>query len=237
VDNLAWQQVGEHRPRLWISAGGELVYQDYPESGFEPLMDSGMRFQHEAVLVSSTIDMGATRLPKFIKEFSLLSKNLTGSAEIHLDYQTDADVGSSTWTYGGSYHSSPEDCLPILRGDVRKIRLRLRMLTSDSAAPPVLNATVLEGYARTPLKYQWNLRVKVGDCRPDLSGNLDHDPDAFLTWLKDAARQARAVRMRSIWEQLDGKVVIIEPPTLLRAFTNNLLGFWGGSINLTLRES
>jgi hypothetical protein len=124
-----------------------------------------------------------------------------------------------------------------MQGDVRRIRLRLRMLTNDCTTPPVLKATVLEGYARTPLKYQWNLRVKVGDCQPDLSGSQDHDPDAFLTWLKDAARQARAIRMRSIWEQLDGKVVIVEPPTLLRAFTNNLLGLWGGTINLTLRES
>jgi hypothetical protein len=82
------------------------------------------------------------------------------------------------------------------------------------------------------------MRVKVGDTQKDLSGTgLDHDPDAFLLWLKEAATKAKAIHMRSIWEQMDNKYVIIEPPTLLRTFTNNLLGFWGGSVNITLRES
>jgi hypothetical protein len=237
VDSLFWQQVGAHRPRLWIGAGGELVFQDWPEGGCDPLKDEGFNYQHEAVLLTSTIDMGASRLPKLIKEFNVITKNLASGIEIHLDAQFDEEIGGQRWTNIGSYHRPPEDSLGINRGDVRKIRLRLRMLTNNSSIPPVVQATILEGYARTPLKYQWNLRVKLGDCQQDLSGDPDHDPDSFLDWLKHAARHAHAIQMGSIWEQMDGKVVVVEPPTLLRSFTNNLLGLWGGSINLTLRES
>jgi hypothetical protein len=112
------------------------------------------------------------------------------------------------------------------------------MLTEDADVPPVAVATVLEGFARTPLKFQWEMRVKVGSTQRDLAGvNADHDPDKFLIWLKDAAVRARKVYMRSIWSQMDGKYVIVEPPSLLRQFTNNILGFWGGSVTVTVREA
>jgi hypothetical protein len=238
INNLFWQDIGDSKPRLWISIGGELVYQEWPKGAFNPLRDIEMNYCHEATLTTSSIDLGAARLPKFIKEFAILAKNLTAGIEIHLDYQTDENVGREDWIRAGTFYTHPEDVLPIQRGNLRKIRLRLRLLTNNCKIPPVLQATVLEGFARTPLKYQWNMRVKVGDTQKDLSGTgLDHDPDAFLLWLKEAATKAKAIHMRSIWEQMDNKYVIIEPPTLLRTFTNNLLGFWGGSVNITLRES
>jgi hypothetical protein len=238
IDNLFWQNIGDGRPRLWISVGGELVYQEWPQGAFNPLRDSGMDYCHEAVLVTSSIDLGAASLPKYLKEFSVLTKNLAAGVEIDLDYQIDENVGGENWIWSGTFYTHPEDSLPIHRGDVRKIRLRLRLQTNDRKIPPVIQATVLEGFARTPLKYQWNLRVKVGDTQRDLSGaGVDHDPDEFLTWLKEAAAKAKAIHMRSIWEQMDNKYVLVEPPTLLRSFTNNLLGFWGGSVNITLREN
>jgi len=30
--------------------------------------------------------------------------------------------------------------------------------------------------------------------------------------------------------------VIVEPPSTLREFTNNVLGYWGGNVVITLRE-
>lgn len=238
VQNLFWQDCPGARPRLWISVGGELVYQDWPNGTSNPIQDTGFKFQHESVLVTASIDMGAARLPKFIKELSLASQNLTTGVEVHLEVQTDADIGTDTWIRAETFYSSPEDTLPIHQGDVRRVRLRLRLLTNQADTPPVIHATVLEGFARTPVKYQWGLQVKLGDTQRDLSGvNTDHDPDAFLTWLKDAARQARRIRMRSVWEQLDGKLVLVEPPNLSRQFTNNILGFWGGKINVTIREA
>lgn len=237
VQNMAWQVNPGTRPRLWISVGGQLVYQEWPQYTFNPLEDSGANFQHEAVIVAADLDMGAARLPKFIKELTLISERLATGIEVHLEYQLDEHIGTDTWTAAGTFYSSPEDTLLLQRGDVRKIRYRLRLLTNDADVPPVMRATILEAFVRTPLKYQWKVRVKIGHNQLTRVGGKDHDPDAFTTWLKQAARQAKRIHMRSVWEQMDDKYVIVEPPTLIRNFTNRILGWWGGSQDLTIREA
>jgi hypothetical protein len=237
IRDIFWQDCPGTFPRLWVDLGEEIVYQEWPRNSFNPLQDTGVNYQHECSLTLADIDMGAIRLPKFIKEFSLLSENLETGIEVHVDYQLDKEIGGGLWIHAGVVHQSPQDAVPVNRGDVRKIRLRLRLLTDDADVPPVVLATVLEGFARTPLKYQWNMRIKVSDTQRELSGvGGGLDPDAFLNWLKEAAARAKKVYMRSIWEQMDSKYVIVEPPSLLREFTNNILGFWGGAAEVTLRE-
>ena len=186
----------------------------------------------------ASMDMGVARLPKFIKEVSLISENLTTGVEVHLDYQAEDDVGSECWTKAETFYSSPEDNLPILVGNLRKIRFRLRLLTNDAQIPPVVQATVMEGFARIPMKYQWEMEVLLGDMQRDLSGgSFDQDPDQFILWLKQSANEARKVTMRSIWEGLDGQTVIIEPPELERSFTTLSTGDWGGKVRLKVREA
>ncbi|MDH5508545.1 MAG: hypothetical protein OEZ02_15085, partial [Anaerolineae bacterium] len=237
AQNLYWQTTPGTRPRLWINVGGEMVYQEWPQSTFNPLEDGGMAYQHECAIVMADIDLGVARLPKFFKEMTLLSENLSPGVELNLEYQLDKDIGSAVWTQVGSFYQSPEDTLQINRGNTRKIRLRLRLLTDEAATPPVYIASVLEGFARTPVKYQWNIRVRVADNQLTNSGGRDHDPDKFANWLKQAAQQAKRVRMRAIWEQMDDRYVIVEPPNLFRQFTNKILGWWGGSMSLTIREA
>jgi hypothetical protein len=237
IRGLFWQDCPGTRPRLWIDGGDDMFYQEWPQNAINPLKDNGFVFQHECSVISSTIDMGAALLPKFIKELNLISENLTTGIEVHLEYQVDNDIETSTWIKAETFYSSPEDSLEINKGNVKRIRYRLRLLTNDADVPPVIFSTVLEGFARTPLKYQWNMRIKISDTQRDLSGgNVDYDPDEFLTWLKDAAIGARRIYMRSIWEQMDGRYVIVEPPSTLRQFTNNILGFWGGAVTVTVRE-
>lgn len=234
---LHWQDNPGTFPRLWIDLGEDIAYQDWPRHTFNPLQDEGLSYQHECNLIMADVDMGAIRLPKYIKELSLLSENLQSGVDVQVDYQLDQDIGTSRWLNAGAAYRSPEDVIAIHKGDVRKVRVRLRLLTEYADIPPVVLASVLEGFARTPLKYQWNLRIKVTDTQRDLAGvGTDHDPDRFLDWLKGAAGNARKVLMHSIWEQLDGKYVIVEPPSTLREFTNNVLGFWGGSVVITVRE-
>ncbi len=237
VQNLTWQVNPGTRPRLWIDVGGELVYQEWPLRTSNPLEDSGLNFQHEAVLVSADMDMGLARLPKFIKELTLISEKLATGIEVQLEYQLDADIGGAEWTAAGTFYTSPEDTLPLQRGDVRVIRWRLRLLTNNADIPPVVRATILEAFARTPLKYRWDLRVRIADNQLTLVGGKDHDPDAFTTWLKDAARQAKRIHMRAVWEQMDDKFVIVEPPKLRRTFTNRILGWWGGTQEVSIREA
>ena len=237
LEGLYWQACPETRSRLWVNVGGELVLMELPKDTLVPARDEGLAFQHEAVIETANIDMGAARLPKFIKEMSLVSENLTTGIEVHLDYQVDDEIGGDRWVSAETFYSSPEDTLPINVGDVRAIRLRMRLLTNQAAIPPIGIASVVEGFARTPLKYQWNMRVKLADMQMDRSGGIERDADGFLEWLKDAARQARKVRMRSLWKGMDDIYVIVEPPTILRQFTNTVTGWWGGSVSITLREA
>ncbi len=238
--NVYFQDCPRTQPRLWINVGGELVYQEWPIEAENPLRDAKLAFQHEATLELADIDMGAARLPKFFNELTLQTQNVTRGIEVHLDYQLDENIGATgdmPWTYAGGAFRSPEDTIAIHRGNARKIRPRLRLLTNDNDKPPIIFATVLEGYARTPVKYQWIVQAKASDIQFTLTGQTDHDPDDFLAWLKEAAQSAKRIHMRSIWEQMDDKYVVIEPPRLLRDFTNKVLGLWGGRVVFTARES
>ena len=236
VHNIYFQD--SYRPRLWMDYDGDLVYQDWPRHTFNPLKDSGLAFNEEAHLISATIDMGVSQLPKYIKTISAVTENLSSGIEVSLDYQINQYVGTDQWIEAGVFQIDPMDSVDIRRGEVFKIRFRLRLRSNDESKPPVVHATVLEGFARTPIKYQWNLRLKVSGTQRDLSGvTKDVDPDEFLSWLKDAALSTKGLFMRSIWEQMDSLYVIAEPPTLLRQFTNNILGAWGGVVTITLREA
>lgn len=235
IQNMYFQD--SYRPRLWCDMGGELVYQDWPRHSFNPLKDSGITYMPEAVLISSTIDMGVSNLPKFIESLTAAVENLASGIEVQLDYQVNEDVDTDNWIWAGTFQINPFDGLVLDRGEVYRLRFRLRLYTNDESTPPVVNATVLEGFARTPIKYQWNMRIKTSSTQRDLSGvNTDADPDELATWLKEAAKSSRRIYMRSIWEQMDSKYVIVEPPTLLRQFSNNILGTWGGQMQITVRE-
>lgn len=235
IDHIFFQN--SYRPRLWIAIGGDLVYQDWPQHSFNSLKDSGLTYHHEAILISSTIDMGAARLPKLIKEINAVVENLDSGIEVALDTQVNADVGSDRWITAGSFQINPEDSLDIGQGEVYQIRFRLRLRTGNESVPPVVHATVLEGFARTPVKYQWNLNLQVSDTLLKKSGvGSEPPPDAFLNWLKQAAISSRRIYMRAIWAQMDNRYVIVEPPKLTRQFTNEVTGFWGGQVEVSLRE-
>ncbi|MEX1247552.1 MAG: hypothetical protein WEA61_03655 [Anaerolineales bacterium] len=237
IQSLGLQECPGTRPRLWVGLDGDLACVDLPRQSEAPLGDADLDYQHEAVLVAGTVDMGAARLPKFLKEISLLSENLGGGVQVNLDYQLDEEIDGPRWRSGGAFYSSPLDSLPVSAGQLHSIRTRLRLLTNKAKVPPLVNAVVLEGFARTPLKYQWTLRVRLADLQADRGGGLDANPDVFMLWLQQAARQARKIHMRSIWQALDDKNVIVEPPSVVRQFTDPARNTWGGAATVVLRES
>jgi hypothetical protein len=232
---LGLQDCPGTRQRLWISIDGDLAYIDLPSDTESPLADAGLAYQHEAVLVSGTVDMGAALLPKFLKQLTLSSANLGRGLQVNAEFQVDSDIGSDRWRSAGAFYSSPLDSLSLHAGPLHAIRTRLRLLTSDAMHSPVVNASVLEGFARTPLKYQWTLRVRIADLQSDGAGGIDADPDGFVAWLQQAAREARKIHMRSVWAALDDKFVIVEPPTVKREYIDSAQ--WGGTSTVVLREA
>jgi hypothetical protein len=220
---------------LWINIGGDLGYIELPRDSDSPLSDEGPVYQHEGVLISGTVDMGAALLPKFLKQLTLWSANLGRGLQVNADFRVDSEIGADRWRGAGALYSSPLDSIPLHAGPLHTIRTRLRLLTSDAHTPPVVHASVLEGFARTPLKYQWTLRVRLADLQADRAGGLDSSPDEFMAWLQQAARQARKIHMRSVWEALDDKFVIVEPPSLKREYISE--DQWGGTATVILREA
>jgi hypothetical protein len=236
VEGIKWQPCPGTQDRLWISVGGELVSLKFPKDSLNPLNDSKMNYQHEAHIETGTFDMGVSELPKLFDEISLITQNLNSSGnEIYIEYQLDDDIGGSTWVSLGRVMISPSYALSINEGDVHKIRLRFRMLTSDADNPVQILASILKGVARTPIKRLWTMRAETGTFQVTAGGLPDHAPDDFYDWFQEAALKTRPLRMRSIWKSMDDIEVYAEPAVVQRLYTTPD-GSWGGVLSISLRE-
>jgi hypothetical protein len=130
---------------------------------------------------------------------------------------------------------SPAARFNINRGDKVAIRLRIRGVTDSATTPTVVNGTVLEGIARTPVKRQFNIRARSGTFQVTQMGLKDTDPDHFYAWWQDAAVTAKPLHMRSKWRAIDDLWVFAEAPTVARDYTTPA-GDWGGTFGITIRE-
>jgi hypothetical protein len=237
-------------PSLFFDYGGQLCFIKYPDFGFNPSKDTGMYYSPEADLITSTVDMNIRRRPKYFDEISVITKNLqssksdfsqssliTSDSRVEVYYQVDNDINSENWVSAGSIYSSPFGSVFINKSNVYAIRMKLKLLTSDAANPPVVNATVIEGFARTPVKYQWVMRIKTSSMQSTLNGAIDHNPDKLYNWIKDKANNAEIVTLHSTLKRLDLKKVILEPPSVQYDFVDPSQKSWGGVITVVFREA
>jgi len=238
IDHIWLQGNPGGKIRLWASVGGDLVYMDIPKIGESSLNDPTYEYTAEAVYETSTIYMGAFELSKFFRSLHLTSQNLTAGIEIQLRYQLDDDIGKTginNWVNVDRFIRSPSHELEINRGNKRQIRLQLILRTNISTTAPVVKAMVLKGFSRVPLVYQYNLKLVTSSIQVDHKGKPDHDPIKFILWLKKKARTADVVRLSASDPIMHNKLVIIEPPTILREYLFND-GKLGAQIPIVLRE-
>jgi hypothetical protein len=197
---------------MWIDIGGDLIYQEMPLKKGSPRLDFGVRYMHEAVIESATIDMGtASGLPKFIKELTVSCNNLGTSNEIRVDYQVDDDVHTNRWTEATTLFQSPESTAFLGLSNVRKFCYRLRILSADNTLPVDVVGVVPNGYARVPYKMVWTLR-----CRADNISSRGRlvKPDEMMRWLLDNARFPGRIEMQSQYELAHKFFVIVHPPRM-----------------------
>lgn len=205
------------RTIIWTQIGDDLVYQEMPLKKSRPLLDTGILYQHENIIDSATIDMGAaSNLPKFIKSITVTANNLRGTGstnnlEIWLFYQTDDLCGTDTWIKGGRLQESPESTVVLNLSNIRRFRYRMIMITDNASVPVDVEGVIPNGYARTPLKQMWTLRIKAGGIY-QASSQQSVGSTKLWKWLMDNARFPYAVRMDSKYEEADGYMVIIHPP-------------------------
>ena len=233
---IKWQPCPGTNPYLWINVGGEMVYQVWAHDTQNLLKDSTVAFQHEAELITGVYDMRRATLPKLFSRAFAIADNLGSTTLLSLYFQFDGDIGSTTWIPLGDEYVSPEASWGVSLGNIRAGRFRLLFNTSTATTPPVARAFTVEGYARPPVKYEYTLRVKVSSLQRTLAGTPDARPDDFLDWVKQTSRGMSEVSLSSIWAQLQGRTVLVEPPSVIRTFTNNILHWWGGVIVITLLE-
>lgn len=208
------QPCPDSRARLWSQMGGELVVQELPYKKASPRLDEGVKYQHEAVIESAAIDMGAASgLPKYINELVISVSNLNiEGREIYIDYQFDDDVRTNNWTYAGMVTRSPESVMFMGLENVRRFAYRLRINCNDNTVPIDIEGVVPSGYARTPYKMVFTMQVQAGGIysrkgKTASSGEL-------VRWLLDASRQPGRVKMTSIYELAHNWNVIIHPPRM-----------------------
>lgn len=234
IRDLAYHPCPDAHKQLWVDCGGDMVYQVYPQDTFNPLKDDDLPHVHEAVLVSSTIDMGASSLPKYLKELSITSMNLEdGVTWVEMDYQTDKDVGTDNWTRAGEYLESPDSARMIKLGNKFLFRYRLRLMTSDATTPAILYASTLKGFSRTPVKRQFDVRINLNSIR---RGTIKTDLRALHEWMWASTMNASGMTLRALYWELDDIQVVLEPPTIFRESRNKTTSAWRGYAVLTLRE-
>lgn len=232
--NVWWQSVSGAKPRLWVSVGPDLVYMELPENVINPLHDTTVNYMHEAVVISSTIDMDAVALPKAFREIVGWLDNIITGIDVQVDYQVDDDVGTTNWIHAGGWYRTGENSIQLSEGNRRIMRYRLRLRTNDSDKPPVVEAVVMEGFMRAPWKPQMVLQLKTGSYQVTWQGVRDHDPNDLLEFLVDASLNAVLFNMRCIWPFADDKWVTIEPSSIFPEFVDRNNGNWQGNLRLTL---
>jgi hypothetical protein len=202
----------ETRNRLWTNIGGDLVYQEMPLNRAAPRLDNGACYQHEAVIESASIDMGAASgLPKFIKDLTVTVANLNANGrEVYVDFQVDDNVHTTNWTPAGMLTESPESVLFLGLENVRRFAYRLRICSNENSVYVDVTGAVPNGYARTPFKMVFTMQIDAGGIysrkgKTATSGEL-------MRWLLDSARQPGRVKMTSVYEMAHGWFVVIHPP-------------------------
>lgn len=235
-DGLAWHEVFRHplvanrvrmvkvqpcpdtRNMVWISVGaGDLVYIEMPLQKKDPILDTGALYMHESILESSIIDMGAASdLPKMVKSLTATVRNLNSEGmEAFLDYKINENClnSSSPWIKATTLTQSPESTAYLGLQNIRRFQYRLRMNTDNALVPVDIEGIVPSGYARTPLKLMWTMRIKAGGVY-QVGSQTNHNSSKLWRWLMDNARFPYSVYMESKYDAADGYHVIVHPPRM-----------------------
>lgn len=205
IRDVKWQAMEDTFNRLWIDIGTELMYIDFPLYTNQLSQSTSTRYQHESIIVSSTIDMGTSaRLPKFVNTLVAVTKNLGDKKYIGVDYQIDDDIGGDAWQPLAALMVSPEDSTVLNVGNIRKFRYRLRLNTNDSSVPIIVYTVAPKGFARVPWKITWDVRVEIRE-----------NTEKMRKWVDNVARFPGRVRMTSDrYPLMDNYFVIVSPPTI-----------------------
>jgi hypothetical protein len=237
IRNVHWQTCPGTRPRLWCDVNGELVYIEFPLYAANPRRDTGISYQHYSEFETSTFTAGDETLYKLVSAVRLNLEKANSS--VYVDYQSNDDVGTTTWYEIGQVKNVQRNEFSISIGDVQQYRLRFRMYTETATDPPVINSYSSRGEVHFPLKYRWISSFRVDSNQISKRGTPDFDPDYVVEYLQNAQENATKITMRSVISTMDDKVVSVSAPVIHRQWTSVLNGKtkWGGYVDVQFTET
>jgi hypothetical protein len=234
ISALHWGHTPGAPPRLWAGVGGEIVGLRFPMGTRDPREDPAYTPQHEAVIESGVLDLGAAALPKYFESVRIVLGGLAGEARAEAFIQLDEGVGGAAWLPLGEITASGLGGLPIAAGEAYQAKLRVHLHSSGDL--PALEALVIEGALRVPLRCRFAAEIDfavVAGIGAD--GPLNERGDA-LAFLQDAARAARPLTLGALWPHLHGVTVLLDPPALQHNGLDPQSGDWAGTLTLAMRE-
>jgi len=252
IGNLHWQTIPEGRSRLWISCDGELISIVFPKGTLNPSQDRAntagnllnYTFNPQMVLDTSTYDMGAINQNKYYHKLSVISDGLTregyadSGGRIYVLYQTDARVGPThPWIYAGEIKYSPSDSVDLAIGNIKRLRIRLILQHKNISGTPLIRATVLEGFVRTPHKRVWVVRTKTSPFQVTRMGTPDTKPSVLYDWLNEKIDQADKLTMEAIYDSMHNHSVIMDQYRLVPKSHDEIEGEDSYELWMTLREA
>ena len=236
IRNAHWQPNIGTRGRLWFDVGGDLAYMTFPLFAANPLKDTTLPFHHEGVLVTSTYDNNDRTLYKVLSALRILLDR--GSVEV--DYQLNANVGTSTWTPLGTASTTPLTELALNLGGVNKVRFRFRLQSSNSLTPCVLSGWQLSGRMMPPDSYQYLCTFRADSDAETKADEPDHDPntvfDQILSWAQQQTRLTLHSTIKSVDNNTAGRNVTVALPTKAVDSLDTEENKWTGRISTAILE-
>jgi hypothetical protein len=229
--NMYWQPNPETRGRLWFDVDGDMAYMEYPRLSANPTKDSGINYHHEGVCVTATYDARDPNLYKVMSDLRVYVDQ--GACEV--DYQTNSNVGTGTWTALGTASTSPVTDLTLDLGGVLKIRFRLRLQISATDTPCILDGWQLSGRMMPPERYQWVCTFSANSEADTYNDEPDDNPSTVYSQLQTWAINQTKLTLRSTSQSADDKVVTCSLPTKSVDWVDG--SNWGGRISVALLET
>ncbi len=228
IYDIYWQANPETRGRLWINVGGDLVYIDFPLYAANPLKDTSINYQHEGVLVTSTYDGHDQNLYKVLA----LLRTFLDAGSVEIDYQTNANVGTSTWTVLGTASTTPVTDTNLNLGEIFKIRFRFRLQVTASRTPAILSGWQISGRLMQLKRYQWLFTVRADSDATTFTDEPDHNPDTVYSQLQTWATNQTKLTLRSANQSADNKTVTVSLPSKSVDWVDTGENKWGGRITI-----
>ena len=223
---------GSSLDRLWIAAGGDLLWVPMPSETSNPLNDSNMLYTAGGYMESSSYYTELKTALKYIASIKFIFKDILSEQYSEIQYSLDE---GTTWTdLDDATNPTTDDDSTILYNLTNvvsgtpyyglngySLRLRIKLFTTDRTKTPVMKALVIEGLARIVNKYSYTVPfVLEGSANRhpiDLLNQEEVDSngtlitaDGKLATLIDWADEG-PLFMESMDARFDNKMVLLLP--------------------------